>query len=95
MPKTGVKTPTPLGSFGRVAAGMLKDSVKEGLEEFLQDSSDGLIDLVFGANGDTIFTQMGEETLNISNLLNSFVAGALTSMIMGTVGSAKFLWKRG
>lgn len=96
LPKTGVKAPTSgLGSAGRVIAGGLKDAFKEGLEEFLQDTSDGLIDLVFGANGDTIFKQMGEETLNISNLLNSFVAGALTSVIMGTVSSAKFMWKRG
>ena len=95
LPKAGVKAPTAGSAAGRVIAGGVKGALKEGLEEFLQDSSDGLIDLVFGANGNTIFKQMGEETLNISNLLNSFVAGALTSVIMGTVGSAKFMWKRG
>ena len=95
LPKSGVKAPTRLGSAARVIGGGLKDAIKEGLEEFLQDSSDGLIDLVFGANGDTIFKQMGEETLNIGNLLNSFVAGALTSVIMGSVSNAKFIWKRG
>lgn len=94
LPKTGIADPTK-GAALRVIGGGIKDAIKEGLEEFLQDSSDGLIDLAFGANGDAIFKQMGEETLNINNLLNSFVAGALTSIIMGTVGSAKFLWKRG
>lgn len=96
LPKTGVSAPTSgLSSAGRVIAGGLKGAVKEGLEEFLQDSSDGLIDLVFGANGDTVFKQMSAETLNINNLLMSFVTGALTSMVMGTIGSAKFMWKRG
>ena len=95
LPKSTVSAPTSeLSSAGKVIAGGLKGAVKEGLEEFLQDSSDGLIDLVFGANGNTIFKQMSEETLNINNLVNSFVAGALTSIIMGTVGSAKFLWNR-
>lgn len=96
LPKIGVKAPTTeIGAAVRVIAGGVKGALKEGLEEFLQDTSDGLIDLVFGANGDKLFREMGEETLNISNLLNSFVAGALTSIIMGTVGSAKFIWKRG
>lgn len=93
LAKTGVKDPTK-GAMLRTLGRGIKGSIKEGLEEFLQDTSDGLIDLAFGANGDAIFTQMGEETLNISNLLNSFVAGALTSVIMGTVSSAKFLWNR-
>ena len=94
LPKTGVNVPSTFRSVGRVVGGGIKSAIKEGLEEFLQDTSDGLIDLVFGANGDTLYKQMGEETLNINNLLNSFIAGALTSVVMGTVSSAKFIRKR-
>lgn len=101
--KTGVKAPTRLvkdgvkkglGSFGRVAGGLIKDAAQEGLEEVLQDMSDGLIDLMFGQNKSLladIFKSSGQETLSINNLVQSFTAGALTSMLMGTVADAKFI----
>lgn len=91
---TGVKAPTRLGSFGRVVGGLVKDAAQEGLEELLQDVSDGLIDLAFGQNNSVladIFKSSSSETLNINNLVQSFTAGALTSMIMGTVADAKFI----
>ena len=91
---TGVKAPTRLGSFGRVVGGLVKDAAQEGLEELLQDVSDGLIDLVFGQNNSVLadtFKSSSRETLDINNLVQSFTAGALTSMLMGTVANAKFI----
>lgn len=92
--KTGVKAPTRLGSFGKVARGLVKDAAQEGLEEVLQDMSDGFIDLLFGQNKSVLadtFKSSGQETLSINNLVQSFTAGALTSMLMGTVADAKFI----
>lgn len=76
---TGIKAAAK--ALGRGA----KDMIKEGLEEFLQDSSDGLIDLCFGGD----YYTRGMETLQISNLVDSFVVGALVSGVIGVVNNAK------
>lgn len=80
-------TATGLKAFGKAIARGAKDMFKEGLEEFLQDSSDGLIDLCFGGD----YYERGMETLQISNLVDSFVVGALVSGVTGVVKNATVL----
>lgn len=92
--KAASKATSELVAAGQWVIRTGKDAVKEGLEEVLQDSSDGLIDLMFGANGNTIFHQQGLDTLNLSNLVDSFIVGAFTSFATGAVADTKYLFKR-
>lgn len=72
---------TGLKALGSVVGRGAKDMFKEGLEEFLQDTSDGLIDLCFGGD----YYERGMETLQISNLVDSFIVGALVSGVTGVI----------
>ena len=76
--KTGLK------AVGAVLARGAKDMLKEGLEETLQDMSDGLIDCAFGGQ----FREAGLETLSIQNLVDSFIVGALTAGVTGAITNA-------
>lgn len=80
-------------AFGTAMLRGAKDMAKEGLEEVLQDMSDGFIDeFVYGKwmnNED--YQQRGIETFNINDLVSSFVVGALTSAVIGCVKNAKVI----
>ena len=81
-------------AFLTAAGRGLKSIGKEGLEESLQDLSDGLIDSVYGIGGsklDQVYKERGVETMDIENLVQTFIAGALTEGIVGSVHSVKFL----
>lgn len=78
---------TGLKAAGIVAGRAAKDALKEGLEEALQDLSDGLIDTAFGKYGselNELYLSRGMETISIQNLVDSFVMGALTSIMVGS-----------
>lgn len=79
--KTGLK------AAGAVLARGAKDMLKEGLEETLQDMSDGLIDCAFGGQ----FREAGLETLTIQNLVDSFIVGALTAGVTGAITNASVI----
>lgn len=87
--KKGLKNATATGikAAGQVALRAGKDMLKEGLEEMLQDLSDGLIDYAFGGQ----FRQRGLETLSIQNLVDSFVVGGLTAGVIGAVTNASVI----
>lgn len=99
MGVNSVKNATKIGSNGLSAfliAGTrgIKSMAKEGLEELLQDFSDGLIDTFYsGGSGklNQMYADRGVETMSFNNLLQAFIAGALTEGIVGTVNSMKFL----
>ena len=85
---------TGIRAAGQVALRAGKDALKEGLEEALQDLSDGIIDTVFGQGGSELselYASRGQETISFQNIADAFVMGALTSIVMGTVGSARFV----
>ena len=85
---------TGIRAAGQVALRAGKDALKEGLEEALQDLSDGIIDTVFGQGGselNELYASRGQETISFQNIADAFVMGALTSIVMGTVGSARFV----
>jgi hypothetical protein len=63
-----------------------KDMFKEGLEEVFQDITDGLIDVAFGDSG--LYRERGMQSLNVQNLVDSFVVGALVSGVTGVIKSA-------
>lgn len=67
-----------------------KDMLKEGLEETLQDLSNGLIDIIMGG----VYSEQGMETISIQNLVDSFVVGALTSGVIGSVKNASVMLPR-
>lgn len=72
----------------------IKGMAKEGLEEALQDLSDGIIDTFYGVGGtelNQIYRERGVETMSLDNLIQAFVAGALTEGMVGSVHSIKFL----
>ena len=68
-------------AIGRGALGM----GKEGLEETFQDLSDHLVDLAFGGE----YAEKTKQEFSIQNLLDSFVVGALTSGVIGTLSTAR------
>lgn len=74
----------------------LKASLKEGLEESLQDMSDGLIDLAYsklngGTNLDEVFSASAAEKFNLKNLIQSFVMGAAMDITVGSVKNLKYV----
>lgn len=72
---------------GITASRVIKDMAKEGLEEALQDLSDGIIDIVFGAGGselDKLYLERGQETTTWQNISDAFVMGALTTAMVGS-----------
>ena len=84
------KAKAALIAGGRLVKGM----AKEGLEEVLQDMSDGLIDY-FYAQQNTNLKQVYEESVeqkwNLQNLVDSFVVAAFTELGTGIVKSAKYI----
>lgn len=90
-----------VGAKGIKAAGIavgrgLKASLKEGLEESLQDLSDGIIDLAYsklngGTNLDEVFSASAAEKFNLKNLLQSFVMGAAMDITVGSVKNLKYI----
>lgn len=72
----------------------LKGSLKEGLEETLQDLSDGLIDYAFSTfrtNLSEVYTESGADKVNIKNLVQSFVLGAATSIVIGAFQNLEYI----
>lgn len=74
----------------------LKASLKEGLEESLQDMSDGLIDLAYsklngGTNLDEVFSASAAEKFNLKNLIQSFVMGAAMDITVGSVKNLAYV----
>ena len=94
-----VKTASEIGSneftaFLRATGRGLAGAAKEGLEEALQDLSDSIIDTFYGLAGgelNEVYATRGIETMDISNLLQSFVAGALTEGIVGSIYNLQYL----
>lgn len=90
--KAASKAATQATATGVKAAGIVmtrafKDMAKEGLEEALQDLSDGIIDTVFGQGGsklNEIYLSRGQETISLQNISDAFVMGALTSAMIGS-----------
>lgn len=93
--KTGTKIAeqagrTGLKAFGTAVGRIGKDLLKEGLEETLQDMSDGILDTIFGGD----YALRGKETLSINNLLDSFIVGAMTAGVTGAISGASIIWNR-
>ena len=92
--KNATKIGSTEGKAALIAAGRgLKSMAKEGLEEALQDLSDGLIDTFYsGYSGklNDMYAERGAGTMSLNNLLQAFIAGALTEGVVGTVSTA--LW---
>ena len=85
--KDVIKPATSLKAFGQSMARVGKDTVKEGLEEVLQDLSNDLIDMSFGG----AFRERGIEALSIENLTDAFIVGAFTSIIIGGVANLQYI----
>lgn len=82
-----------LAGFGIAAARLGKDMVKEGVEEVLQDMSDGLVDYFYArqkTNLQEVYAESVPEKFNIQNLIDSFVVAAFTQLGTGLVDTAKF-----
>ena len=98
---TSVKNAVKIGSteakaFGIMLGRGIKGAAKEGLEETLQDLSDGIVDTVyssFSGQLNEVYKANGAETISFNNLLQSFIAGALTEGIVGTIHTA--FWSPG
>ena len=93
--KTGTKIAEQVGrkgiaAFGTAVGRIGKDLLKEGLEETLQDMSDGIIDTIYGGS----YATRGKETLSINNLLDSFIVGAMTAGVTGAISGASVIWNR-
>lgn len=74
-----------LKAVSRVVIGGAKSALKEGLEETLQDLSDIAIDYVFSGE----YRDKALENLTMQNLADSFIVGALTSVVMGSMANVK------
>lgn len=72
-----------------------KSFFKEGLEESLQDLSDGIIDSIYGKYGPSnlqdIYNESSQEKLNLQNLIDSFILGGVTEGIMSGIANLKYL----
>ena len=89
--KVGARTVTKLGSSVLSAVGRgMKDAVQEGLEEVFQDLSDTIIDVAFGGN----YSRNVAENFKAQDLLYSFLAGAISSLAIGSVSNASLIWNR-
>lgn len=85
MTRQGLKkTAEQLGKFAGVKM-LLREGVQEGAEEFLQDFTTNLIDQGTGL----IYEGYNRTGVTFQTLVDSFVIGALTSMLMLGVGSIK------
>ena len=85
---------TELSALGTFALRAGKSAVKEGLEEVLQDLSDGLIDYFYRkgkSNLSDIYNTNVQEKWNIQNLFDAFVVGALTDVAIGSFNSLKYI----
>lgn len=90
----GDVTATGGSAFLQTIGRGLKGSLKEGLEETLQDLSDGLIDYAFsglGTNLSEVYAESGADKVNIKNLVQSFVLGAATSIVIGTFQNLEYI----
>lgn len=72
-------------AVGRAVGRGLLSMAKEGLEETLQELSDVAIDTFFNKHVDD---KMFSSNFSLQNLIDSFVVGALTSGVIGTLSSA-------
>lgn len=90
----GDVTATGGSAFLQTIGRGLKGSLKEGLEETLQDLSDGLIDYAFsafGTNLSEVYAESGADKVNIKNLVQSFVLGAATSIVIGAFQNLEYI----
>ena len=92
---TATKTAVNLGKTELQAAGStilrgLKSMGKEGLEEVLQDMSDGMIDWLYSkqnTNLSKVYETSYKEKFTFQNLIDSFVVGALTEGVTSTISA--------
>ena len=90
----GDVTATGGSAFLQTIGRGLKGSLKEGLEETLQDLSDGLIDYAFsglGTNLSEVYAESGADKVNIKNLVQSFILGAATSIVIGAFQNLEYI----
>ena len=90
----GDVTATGGSAFLQTVGRGLKGSLKEGLEETLQDLSDGLIDYAFSTfrtNLSEVHAESGADKVNIKNLVQSFVLGAATSIVIGAFQNLEYI----
>lgn len=80
-------TRTGAAAVGTAVMRGARDMIKEGLEETLQSLSDGIIDYAFGG----IYRSQGQQNLSMQTLVDSFVVGALTSGVVGSLKGATVL----
>ena len=73
-------TKTGLEAAATVLARGAKNALKEGLEETLQELSDFIVD--YGFNGS--YRSEALQNISMQNLIDSFVVGALSSIVMGS-----------
>ena len=57
-----------------------KNALKEGLEESLQELSDFVVNYAFGDS----YRNEALENISIQNIVDSFIVGAMTSVVMGS-----------
>lgn len=62
---------------------LFTDALQEGLEEFLQDGTNGLIDAFM----DLQWEGFGNEGINFQTLMDSFLMGSLTSFVLAGLGT--------
>ena len=89
-------TKTGWAAFGETLKRVGAESLKEGLEESLQDLSDGLTDFFFslgGSNLEKVYQDGMEDKMNLENLVTAFVLGAATNVVIGSFNSLKYLPK--
>ena len=67
----------------QVGLNLLKDMLKEGSEEVLQDTSGLIIDYLYGDK----YAKRSDENGSLANLAQSFVIGAATSLVIGSVST--------
>lgn len=85
---------TEAKALGAQAVQMGKEAFKEGTEEVLQNLSDGLFDYAFskmGSNLSQIYEGRATESVNIQNLVDAFVIGAVTNTVLGTVRNLRYI----
>lgn len=85
---------TGLSAFGKYNARLSKDAMKEGIEETLQELSDGLFDATFGGLGEITAAGMKDEHFSLETLADSFLIGAMTSIVLGFAADMKYIPKK-
>jgi len=83
-------TKTGAAALGAVLGRVGKSVVKEGLENMFQEISNGVINWAYGGN----YKDQVHQHINIQNLTDAFVIGALVTVVTGAVKNANVVWDR-